>query len=249
MFQPPISSAALEPRISVIIPAHNEERFIGRCLESIRRAAAAYSGEVETIVVLNRCTDRTEDLARKCGARVMTVEEKNLSKIRNAGARVASGEILVTIDADSWMTPNMLREIARKLSTGRTIGGGVLMWPERLSLGMIVSFLFFIPYLLVYRVSGGLFWCRREDFEALGGFNESLVSVEDLDFAIRLKALGRRKGKPFSTILTASITTSCRKFDWFGDWHLLKNPRLVRRIFSGRDQDAANRYYYDVERR
>ena len=54
--------------------------------------------------------------------------------------------------------------------------------------------------MLRHRVSGGLFWCLREDFEAIGGFNESYVSVEDLDFAKRLKAYGRSKGKRFKTI-------------------------------------------------
>jgi hypothetical protein len=93
-----------------------------------------------------------------------------------------------------------------------------------------------------------LFWCLRRDFEAIGGFNEEYVSVEDLDFAKRLKAYGRTKGKRFTTITKAHITTSCRKFDTFGDWYLVRNLGLVRRIFTGKSRKDADQFYYDVKR-
>jgi hypothetical protein len=102
--------------------------------------------------------------------------------------------------------------------------------------------------LLWRRVSAGLFWCLRQDFEAIGGFDENLVSLEDLNFAQRLKAYGRSKGKRFKTIRTACIVTSCRKFDMFGDWYLLTNPRLVRQLLSGKSQKDADHFYYDAER-
>jgi hypothetical protein len=235
-------------KFSIIIPAHNEEAFIGRCLDSIERAAQPCPGETEIIVALNRCTDRTADIAVNHGAIIVEEDAKNLAKIRNAAARSASGEIIVTIDADSRMTANMLKEIEKKLSTGKFIGGGVVILPERMSFGIFVSLLAILPAVFIYRVSGGLFWCYRKDFEVLGGFNESLVSAEDIDFARRLKSYGKSKGKRFKTITKAHIVTSCRKFDEFGDWFLFKNPRLVWKIFQGKDQKAADRLYYDVNR-
>ena len=157
-----------------------------------------------------------------------------MAKIRNAAARAASGEIVVTIDADSRMSRNMLTEIDRLLGSGRYIGGGVLILPERWSLGILLTVLMLMLAMATVwrRVSAGLFWCRREDFQTLGGFNEELVSLEDLDFARRLKALGRKQGKRFKTISRAHIVTSCRKFDIFGDWYLLLHPRLVRRLLA-----------------
>ncbi len=98
-------------RFSVVIPARDEAERIGACLDSIRVAAEVYPGEVETIVVLNRCTDGTEEIAHGRGARVVRDDRKNLAAIRNTGARAATGEILVTIDADSRMSANMLGEI------------------------------------------------------------------------------------------------------------------------------------------
>lgn len=235
-------------RFSIMIPARNEEGFIARCLESIQVAAEPFAHETEMVVVLNRCTDRTEEIARSYGAKIVRNESKNLSMIRNAGVRSACGDIIVTIDADSWMSPNMLVEIDRLLSSGKYIGGGVLMYPERLSLGIAFTILLILPVLIRHGVSGGLFWCFRSDFEAIHGFDESLVSVEDIDFARRLKLHGKTRGKRFKTITKAHIETSCRKFDTFGDWYFAKNPHLAWKLLRGRDVKAANGFFYDVPR-
>jgi glycosyltransferase involved in cell wall biosynthesis len=237
------------PRYSVIVPARDEERYIAKCLDSIRLASAPYPGQVEVIVALNRCTDRTGEIARSFGATTIEVEGKNLSLIRNAAAREATGDVLVTIDADSTMSANMLSEIERRLSSGAFIGGGVTIWPDRMSPGILISGVLIALVLLVRRgISGGLFWAYRRDFQAIGGFDESLVATEDLDFAMRLRAHGRRLGKRFGTIWGAHITTSCRKFDRLGDWFMLKNFKLVREILSGRDEPSANFYFYDFPR-
>ena len=235
-------------KYSVLIPAHNEEAYIGQCLQSIQAAAEKTTGEVEIIVALNRCSDQTAAIAADHQAFCVTENSKNLARIRNAAARAASGDIIVTIDADSRMSSNMLDEVAAKLATGKYIGGGVMIRPERWSLGIFMSLLTVLPFLLLHRVSGGLFWCYRKDFEAVGGFNEALVSAEDLDFARRLKAHGKQNGRRFKTITGACITTSCRKFDTFGDWYLFKNPGMVWKIMRGTNQEAADLFYYDTDR-
>jgi glycosyltransferase involved in cell wall biosynthesis len=236
------------PKFSVLIPARNEEKFLPHCLESIKAAAVPYPDQVEVIVALNRCTDRTEEIALNYGAKLVREDGRNMAKIRNAAATAATGEIIVTIDADSRMTGNMLMEIDRLLQTGKFIGGGVLIRPERWSLGIFVTVMLLAVLLFWKRVSGGLFWCLRKDFEAIGGFNENLVSLEDLDFARRLKTYGKGHGKSFMTIRKAHIVTSCRKWDTFGDWYLLLNPRLVRRLLRGESQEEADHFYYNVER-
>jgi glycosyltransferase involved in cell wall biosynthesis len=236
------------PRFSILIPARNEEKYLPGCLESLQRAAEPFPGQIEVIVAVNRCTDRTEEIALAHGAIVVHSDARNLAKIRNAAAKVATGDIIVTIDADSRMSPKMLLDIDRLLRTERYIGGGVMIWPERWSLGIVVTAIMLLPVALRHRVSAGLFWCLREDFEAIGGFNETWVSVEDIDFAKRLKAHGKSKGKRFATILRSHIITSCRKFDTFGDWFLIRNPGMVRRIFTGKSQKDADRLYYDFEK-
>jgi hypothetical protein len=235
-------------KYSVIIPAHNEEAFIGNCLQSIKYAADKVPEEVEIIVALNRCTDRTADIAASQHAVIVNEDSKNLAKIRNAAARAATGDMIVTIDADSRMSSNMFAEITRYLTTGKFIGGGVMIRPERWSVGIFMSLLTVLPFLLIHRVSGGLFWCHRRDFKAVGGFNEALVSAEDLDFAKRLKAYGKKEDKRFKTITRAHIISSCRKFDTFGDWYLFKNPALVWKIIKGNNQQAADHFYYHTDR-
>ena len=236
-------------KFSIVIPARDEERYIGKCLESIGEASKSYPNQVEIIVVINRCTDRTEEIARAHNAMIVRNDSKCLSKIRNAGAREARGEILITIDADSTMSPNMLVEVDRLLSAGKYIGGGVRIIPERMSLGILVSLILILyPLVLLYRVSGGLFWCYRKDFFAVDGFDESIVSVEDVDFALRLKAYGKKQGKRFKKITKAYIQTSCRKFDKFGDWFIFRNPKLVLKLLQGKNQKDADVFYYNIER-
>ena len=236
-------------RFSIVIPAHNEKLYLPGCLDSIERAAGDQRGEVEVIVVLNRCTDGTERIAQERGARIVREDGRSLAKIRNAGARVAVGEVLVTIDADSRMSANMLCEIDGALKTGRYVGGGVPIRPERTSLGISVTLLMLRASMLVTGLSCGLFWCLRRDFEAVGGFNETLSFGEDVEFARRLKAHGRKKQLRLGTLRRAYIQTSCRKFDRFGDWHafhlMFFRAGELMRGYRGADRRFSDRYYYD----
>lgn len=243
----------MDTKFSVVIPAHNEEKYIGKCLKAIRSAAKYVSPDsVEMIVVANRCTDRTADIARHLGARVIENGDKCISAIRNAGIKAAGGEIIVTIDADSLMTKYSLVEIKELLESGRYIGGGTNPKFDRMSVGMAFSALYVAINLLPIMIknggylSGAMFWFYKRDFEAIGGFDENLVSLEDMDFASRLKKLGISRGKKYGTLKRSYVTTSSRKFDEFGDWYLIKNRRLTKRIFTGKDREAADSFYYDV---
>lgn len=242
-----------DPVFSVVIPAHNEEKYIGKCLRAIKSAAKyVLPDRTEIIVVANRCTDKTADIAAKYGARVLTNDDKCISAIRNTGVRAARGEILVTIDADSLMTKYSLVEIKELLESGRYVGGGANPKFDRMSLGIAFSAMYVAVNLLPIMIknggylSGAMFWCYKRDFDAIGGFDESMVSLEDMDLARRLKKLGMSRGQKYGTLRRSYVTTSSRKFDEFGDWYLIKNRRLTKRIFTGKDRDAADSFYYDV---
>lgn len=235
-------------KLSVVVPAKNEEKYIGSCLEAIKAAAAGQRHDVEVIVVLNRCTDRTEEIAKSFGAHIVIENAKNLSQIRNAGARAAKGEVLVTVDADSRMSSNTFVEIIRHLQSGKFIGGGTRIKIDRISLGIIFSSLVVAAYAIPRKIpSAGLFWCYKKDFDAIGGFDETVYTVEDLDFAQRLKAYGRKKNLKFGTLWKSEIRTSSRKFDKFGDWYFFKNPREVKTLFQGKNKELADKFYYEYE--
>ncbi|WP_337982283.1 glycosyltransferase [Lysinibacillus sp. C5.1] len=232
--------------ISIIIPAHNEEKYIGKCLESISKASKLFQNQVEIIVVLNRCTDKTEEIAKSYNCITVNNDDKNLSKIRNTGVERASGEIIVTIDADTQMNEHMLTKVVQNLSSGKYIGGGVTGKFERMSLGIFVSTMLLIgPLLFKYgAISVGIFWCYKEDFKSINGFNEAMLMAEDADFAKRLKVWGKKKGKKYGTIQNGMITSS-RKFDKHGDWVLLKRPKLILAYLKGTDKHYADEAYYE----
>ena len=207
----------MKPKISVIIPAHNEERYVKRCIASVRKAARQYPGETEILVICNRCTDRTAEIARACGAVTVRDETRCIAAVRNAGIRAASGQIIVTIDCDNRMTPGTLLEIYRLLRTGRYIGGGAPMRFERYSLPLYLN-----DYLcrLGFRATGlycGIFWAKKSTFDAIGGFAD-LRAMEDVETARRLKAYGRQHGKSYTCLKENYLLNSTRKFDRDGDW-------------------------------
>ncbi len=238
----------MSPILSVAVPAHNEARYIGRCIESVMNSAQRAGQAVEVVVALNRCTDATQAIAESLGAHCVEENRKCIAAVRNAAVRGGSAPAIATLDADSWMQPGTVAALLRHLADARWIGGGASIWPERWSAGIVVTGLMVAPLAIKHRVSAGLFWCQREVFEVLNGFDERMVSVEDLDFALRMRLLGKARGQRYGTLWRDGIYTSCRKFDTFGDWYLVRHPSLLRRIFTGHDRAAANLYYYDVDR-
>lgn len=233
---------------SVIIPARNEEAFLGACLDAIDAAAALADTTPQVIVVLNRCTDRTEEIAAD-RAMLLREDARNLSRIRNAGAARATGDVIVTVDADSRMSPQAFLEIRRALSSGNVIGGGAPIKPDRWSLAIaLTGIILTVPFWVHGLCSAGMFWCRTEDFRAIGGFDERKFTAEDYDFAKRLQAHGRRHKKRYGTLWRAPLTSSCRKFDRYGDGFvlrmLLSNPRQFARAFRGDSQEIGDRYWY-----
>lgn len=238
----------MKHNLSIAIPAHNEEKYIGRCIESILSSARLAEQSVEIVVALNRCSDGTRRIAESFGASCVVNDTKCIAAVRNTGVRATSAPAVATIDADSWVSPKTVSMIIKNVYNPRYIGGGTFFRAERFSVGILFSILAISPYLIRHRLSGGMFWFLRESFEAIDGFDETLVSVEDIDFALRLKAYGKTLGKRYGTIWRHGITTSCRKFDEFGDWYLFRNPRLVKEIFRGTNRRAADIFYYDIKR-
>ncbi|NQZ30613.1 MAG: glycosyltransferase [Oceanospirillaceae bacterium] len=238
-------------KISIVIPAHNEEKYIGRCLASINEQVATNDLQVETIVVLNRCTDKTEDVAKSHGATVVSNDSKNLSEIRNTGVSHANTEWVITIDADSWMSKGVLAEIHKHTRQPNALGGGIRIKPERLSPGIAVGYGIMLVPAFFLGLSFGMYWFKKSDFDAIGGFDEKRHIAEDVDFLRRLKTHGRKSGRRHTIISVESITTSCRKFDEFGDWHFVRifgNPCKVIRAMHGGEREYLDKNWYEGKR-
>lgn len=248
------------PRISLVIPAFNEEAFLPALLDSVDVARACYSlgpDEVEVIVADNSSTDRTADIARSRGCIVARVEKPVIAASRNGGARAASGEILAFVDADCTIHPETFNVIERTMSSPKVIAGATSARFDRRSLGIAATtllgqFIFFFANLDI-----GVVFCRREDWEAVGGYNEELKCAEDVEFLVTLKKLGRSRGQKFVRAKGARATTSARKFDSRGDWHyffmgpptagfymIFNRAALQRKMGEARISE----YWYDVRK-
>ena len=198
-------------RFSVVVSALDEQADLARSLRAITRAAQAIRTQAEVVVVVGDCDAAHARFAASAGASVIEVGRPNLAVARNAGAGASSGQILVTIDADRVMSPVAFAEIERLLATGCYVGGGAVQHPERHSLSIDLAMM--VTRLTTYLngLGGGMYWCRRDDFDAIGGFDERVDTVDDFDFARRLRAHGLRTGRRFVNLRQAPVTTSCRQ--------------------------------------
>src|SRR5689334_13545609 len=113
--------------LSVIVPAFNEELYLPETLSSLRDSASICRCAVELIVVDNASADRTADIARSCGAKVVYEARRNISKVRNTGAKSAQGDVLVFVDADTIVPPHFLDRIAEAMDEPHCVGGSVDM--------------------------------------------------------------------------------------------------------------------------
>ena len=239
------------PRYSLIIHAYNEERLLSRLLDSVDVAREAYggTGEVEVIVADNGSTDRTASIAEARGCKVVSVEKRVIAAARNGGARAARGEILTFIDADSQVHPRTFAEIDGVLATGRAVGGATGVTLERWSPGIAATWLIMMPMVLVTGMDTGVVFCRRADFEAMGGYDENVLIGEDVVFLQALRRLGKPRGQRLKRATRAKAVASTRKFDEFGDWHLL--PLLftgIRYLLTRDIGGFADRYWYKPKR-
>src|SRR3954471_9994188 len=111
-------------RYSFIIPAYNEEALIGRTLDVLRESASRLTGGFEIIVANDHSSDRTPEIAREKGARVIDVKKRQIAAVRNAGASIAIGDILVFVDADTLVTKETLLALEKLLLRPDVVGGG-----------------------------------------------------------------------------------------------------------------------------
>jgi len=193
-------------RFSVVVSALDERADVNRSLRAINRAAQAIRTDVEIVVVVRDPDSALAHLAVSSGARVVPSLRANVAVARNAGAAVTTGQILVTIDAGRVMSPLAFAEIERLLATGCYVGGGAVQHPDlhSLTIDAVMALARLTTYL--NGLGGGMYWCRREDFDAIGGFDERVATVDDFDFARRLRAHGGRTGRRFVNLRQAPVT-------------------------------------------
>ena len=243
-------AAPARPRYSFIIPAFNEAGYLPGLLDSIATARAAYGADpdaVEVIVVNNMSTDQTGRIAERCGSRVLCEPRRIISAVRNTGAAAARGNVLLFVDADSRIHPETLIAIERALASDAVIGGATGVRMDRRSAGIAVSFALQGLWARITGWDTGVVFCRRADFDAVGGWDEDVLFGEDVVFFRALCRLARRRGQRFVRLRGVKTVTSARKFEQFGQWGWpLANVGVIwLAIFrSPRARRLIERYWY-----
>lgn len=117
---------------------------------------------------------------------------------------------------------------------------------ERWSVGIAICYAMMLPIVWATTMDIGVVFCRRADFDTVGGYDETLKFAEDVKFLLDLRRVGRPGGRRLVRARSAKVIASTRKFDQFGDWHYLammgKAPWY---LLNRRAGDAfADRYWY-----
>lgn len=193
--------------ISIIIPTLEEENYLPRLLQDIKRQTLKPR---EIIVVDAHSKDKTALIAAQEGCRVLTTHARNPGKQRNIGARNAKGSILVFIDADIrmrnkgtieelfWLMESHVGATAciDIISSEATFADTLICWPANLAARWFTR----------YAGRGGLMAVQREVFEKVGGFDERRVVTEDLHLFRRIAKQGS------VACLTSRVEESSRRY-------------------------------------
>lgn len=193
--------------LSIIIPAHNEEKYMGNCLESVKNQQ--YS-DYEIIVVCDACTDKTKTIAKKYTKKIYEIKKQNVSAARNYGAIKAKGKVLVFLDADSVIASNLLLEIDEAIKQ-EYIGGVTKtkslepIWKADILWAVGNFFRHF------FLAASGMLFCKANFFT---GYDESRHLAEDTDLILKLKKKGKLKYITNSWIKTSSRRLEKEGYLW-----------------------------------
>ncbi len=223
-------------KISIVVPAFNEERLIGESLAQIKSAAGAFAKigwETELIVCDNNSKDRTSEIARSAGAIVVFEPINQIARARNSGAAAATGDWLVFVDADSRPSVKLFADAADAIQSGNYLAGGATVrLDEKYFVAGIITHLWNLTSRWKGFLAGAFIFCEVKAFRKLAGFSNEFFCAEELDLSQRLKKLAKETGKRVIILHRHSILTSARKMRLYSPWdHLCF---LFRAIFDTR---------------
>lgn len=209
------------PDISVIVPAFNEEKLLAASLQAVKAAATAFTEaglDWELVVCDNNSTDRTAEIARAEGAKVVFEPINQIGRARNTGAAAASGEWLLFIDADSRPSRELLADVAALTRRSDVLLAGSTVKLDEAPLGpRFVCRIWNTASRLRRLVAGSFIFVRASAFREVNGFDLRFFAGEEIDLSIRLqKVVGRRDRQRTIILHGHPLVTSGRKLKLYG---------------------------------
>jgi glycosyltransferase involved in cell wall biosynthesis len=236
-------------KISVIIPAFNEQRLLTSTLTRINAARAVFAPrgvDSELIVCDNNSTDRTAELAQAAGARVVFEPVNQIGRARNTGAAAATGDWLLFIDADSQPTAELFADMTEQIQAGKCLAGGSTIRLEgNHRLANLVTGVWNWQSRSRRWLAGSFIFCEAAAFRQLGGFNPEMFAGEELDLTTRLQGLAEGLGREIVILHRHPLLTSARKVRLYSTWeHLCFLFRVAtNREATFRDRTACYAWY------
>lgn len=195
-------------KLSFVIPAFNEEEYIGDCLESIFRETKEKKYDIEIIVVNNASTDRTREVAASfVGVKVIDEPQKGLVRARQTGYLASRGDLIANIDADTMLTRGWLNKVYSEFYQDNellALSGPPIYYDLPKVQQFLINSYYYLGY-LIYLINrfvlrtgsmtqGGNCVIRRTALEKIGGYNSRIdFWGEDTDLAKRLNKIGKVK--------------------------------------------------------
>jgi glycosyltransferase involved in cell wall biosynthesis len=235
-------------KVSVVVPAFNEERLLAGSLAAIRAAMKAFD-DAELIVCDNNSTDRTAEIARAAGATVVFEPINQIARARNRGAAAATGDWLVFVDADSYPSKELFEDARAAMRAGCLAGGATVGFEtsDRYVRAFITAWNYVSRRLRW--AAGSFIFCDAAAFREIGGFDQDLYAGEEIYLSKKLKRLARRKRRPVVILHAHPLRTSDRKARLYtiGEHlrFLLKALFLGRRALRSRE---SCHFWYDGRR-
>jgi len=202
-------------KISLIVPAFNEERLLAQTLQHIRAGMQVFARRgwsSELIVCDNNSSDATAAIARDAGALVVFEPVNQIARARNTGAASASGDWLAFVDADSRPTAALFEELVLTIENGGCIGGGAtITLPGAPAFVRSWVGLWNALSRSAKWAAGSFLFCEAAAFRAVRGFSDELYAGEEIDLSRRLKQHARGMGLSFVILHRHPLQTSDRK--------------------------------------
>jgi len=222
-------------RLSIVVPAFNEEQLLPASLKAISDASAAFTEAgwtTELIVCDNNSTDRTAEIAAAAGAMVVFEPINQISRARNAGAARATGDWLLFVDADSFPTRELFADLVTEIDLGRCIAGGsaVRIDLEGRLFQAGVEGWNFLSRTLKW-AEGSFVFCEAATFREVGGFTDKLFAAEEINLFRRLKRVAGRRGRSIVILQNHPLLTSARKAHLYTPREMLRF--WLRTVLSG----------------